>query len=172
MDFFELIDRRISVRSYNERPVSEEKIDKLLRAANSAPSAGNLQAYSIHVVTSQEKRNELLNAAYNQHFIAEAPLVVVFLQDAERSARKYGERGEELFSIQDATIAAAYLQLAATELSLDTCWVGAFNEEAVQRVLDLEKRPISIITVGYSTTKPQDRGRRDLEDLVTFEESS
>lgn len=170
MDFFELIKKRRSIRSFKDRPIGEEKLQALLKAANAAPSAGNLQAYEMLVVKNSKLKRELSTAAYNQQFIEEAPLSVVFILDPDRSGRKYDERGRTLYCIQDASIAAAYLQLAAVEFNLGTCWVGAFNEDAVKSVLDLEKRPVAIITVGHPANRPQERSRRDLEDLVSYME--
>ncbi len=170
MDFFNLIEKRTSVRSYQNREISDEKLQKLLRAANMAPSAGNLQSYEMMVVRNDEAKEKLAAAAHDQQFIEEAPVAVVFLLDEERSSRKYGSRGEELYTIQDAAIAATFLMLASFELNMGSCWVGAFEEEEVKEGLDLEKRPVSIVTVGYTNKKTPDTSRRDLEEMVTYKD--
>lgn len=68
-------------------------------------------------------------------------------------ARKNQKRSRELYSLQDATIAASYSQLAAENLSLGSCWVGAFKEEKVKRTLGVEKSPVAIITIGILCKK-------------------
>ncbi len=167
MDYFDLLKKRASIRSYLPKAVEEEKLQKILRAANSAPSAGNLQGYEIIVVKNKNKKKELAKAAWGQSFISEAPLDLVFLQNPHRSGSKYGKRGEELYSLQDATIAAAFAHLASFEVGLGSCWVGAFDEIKVKRVLNTDLRPVSILVVGYPQGKSTVTKRRKLSDLVT-----
>jgi nitroreductase len=168
MDFFKLIEERHSMRKYQFKPVEEEKLTRILEAANRAPSAGNLQGYEIYVVRKLEYRQALVKAAYDQEFLAEAPVVLVFCADAPRSAAKYGERGATLYSVQDATIACAYAQLAAKSLGLDTVWVGAFDEQAVAGIVHIEDglRPIIMLPVGYAGKESRPRPRRPLKDLI------
>lgn len=172
MNFFNLIKKRTSVRSFTERPVQRDEVEKLLRAANSAPSAGNLQAYEILVIKEDSLKESLAEDAHGQKFIERSPVIFAFLQDATRSTEKYGDRGK-FYSIQDGTIAASYLQLAAVELGLGSCWVGAFNEEEVKEDLDTNKKPLALITVGYPAKSGSgDSPRRELDDLVTYMENN
>ncbi|MGB9606305.1 MAG: nitroreductase family protein, partial [Bryobacteraceae bacterium] len=90
MEFFELIRQRRSVRAYKQAPVEPEKLEKILTAANLAPSAGNLQAYEIYLVRDGKVRQALARAALDQWFISEAPVALVFCAHPERSAMKYG----------------------------------------------------------------------------------
>lgn len=168
MHFFDLINERRSVRSFKEMGVEDGKIDQLLNAANSAPSAGNLQAYKIVAIRDQKTKEDLADLAFDQKFIAEAPIVFVFLQDVQRSTEQYGERGP-FYSFQDAIIANTYLQLAAVELNLGTVWVGAFDEEEVKQLLDTDKRPVIITPVGYPAKgSGHTTGRRQLDDIVEY----
>lgn len=164
MTFFETIKNRHSIRSYIQKEVEDWKIEQILAAANSAPSAGNLQAYDIFIVRNKVKKQELAQVAGGQYFISEAPLVLIFCSVSSRSSSKYGLRGAELYCIQDATIAAAYGQLAATALGVASAWVGAFDEQGVIHVLDLksEFRPIIIMPLGYSDEQPEITPRRPL----------
>lgn len=168
MDFFKLIEERHSMRKYIEKPVEEEKLLKILEATNRAPSAGNLQAYEIYIVRDLEKRTALVTAASDQEFLAEAPVVLVFCANPARSEVKYSGRGRDLYSIQDASIACTYSQLAAKALGLDTVWVGAFNEEEVVRIVEIPTplRPIIMLPIGYAGKEPSIRPRRELNDLV------
>ncbi len=168
MDFFKIVDDRRSMRKYVETPVEDEKLHKILETANRAPSAGNLQAYEIYVVRKLEQRQALVKASWDQGFLAEAPVVLIFCVNPARSAVKYGERGNSLYSIQDATIACAYSQLAAKAQGLDTVWVGAFDEAAVSAAIRLpaDLRPVVLLPVGYAGQVPTVRPRRELRDLV------
>lgn len=172
MGFFDTVYQRRSVRKYETREVEQEKLEKLLETANSAPSAGDLQGYEIIVVRDRNRRKALSDAAYGQRFVAEAPLALVFCADHLLSASRYGERGAKLYAIQDATIAAAYVQLAATALGLATVWVGAFDPKAVRAVVGLPEHitPVAIISVGYPAERPAATPRRSLNDLVRYEQ--
>jgi nitroreductase len=168
MNFFEIVEARHSVRSYAATAVEEEKLQRILEAAIRAPSAGNLQGYEIFLVRKLEQRQRLVKAAGDQEFLAEAPLVLVFCTHAARSAERYMQRGSELYSLQDATIACSFAMLAATGLGLGTTWVGAFDEEAVRQAVGIpeELRPVTMLPVGYAGHPPRLTSRRDLKDIV------
>jgi len=167
MNFMELVQARRSVRAFADRRVEPDKLRAVLEAANQAPSAGNLQAYEIYQVTEPRVRAALARAA-DQSFIAESPVTLVFCANPGRAARKYGARGRDLYALQDATIAAAYAQLAATELDLATVWVGAFDTAAVSAALRApgDWVPVAILPLGYADELPSASSRRSLDDLV------
>lgn len=168
MDFFDVIRTRRSIRVFQARPVEEAKLRAILETANRAPSAGNLQAYEIYQVTRAEQRRALAHAALDQDFIAQAPLALVFAAHPARSAKKYRQRGAALYCIQDATIACAHAQLAATALGLACVWVGAFDDDAVRRAIGVsgDLMPVAILPIGYAGESPEPNTRRDLKDLV------
>jgi nitroreductase len=167
-DLFATVEARQSVRAFEPREVEPARLQEILMAANRAPSAGNLQAYEIVVVRAPERRRALARAAHGQTFVADAPVVLVFCADPERSAERYGRRGTELFAVQDATIAAAYAQLAAAALGLGSTWVGAFDEAATAGVVG-GLRPVCLLPLGYPAEKPEPSSRRSLGDLVHSE---
>jgi len=168
MEFFEVVENRHSIRAFKDKEIEKERLDKLLFVANSSPSAGDLQAYQIFLVKKNALKVALAKAAYGQDFLAQASVDLVFCIDPLRSARKYGKRGSELYSIQDATISAAYVHLAAVDLGLGSVFVGAFDEEAISKILSLpgNLRPIIILPVGYPDEKPDATPRRKINDLV------
>ena len=166
MEFFEVIGRRRSVRAYSAKPVEEEKLKRIFEAANLAPSAGNLQAYQVHVFRKQDKKEALARAAFDQTFMIEAPVCLIFCADPARSASKYGERGAELYCVQDATIAGTFAMLAAADMGLATVWVGAFDEEKVRKVVGVESvRPVAMFAVGYPAEEPEPTSRRAIEEI-------
>ncbi|MFA6665868.1 MAG: nitroreductase family protein [Armatimonadota bacterium] len=171
MDFFDAVDKRRSMRGYEAREVEQEKLDRILNAINKAPSAGNMQSYEVVVVKDKKIREALAQASRGQGFIADAPVVLVFCTNPLKAGSKYASRGVNLYSIQDATIAAAYSQLASTSLGLGTVWVGAFNPEQVAEAISAPEgiTPVAIIPVGYTTENPSPTPRRSLDDLVKKE---
>ncbi len=170
-DFFETVHRRHSVRKYHtDMPVEEEKLHAILATACAAPSAGDLQAYKIVVVSDRDTRNALRQAASDQAFIAEAPICLVFCCERQRSAEEFGERGKTLYAIQDATIAAAYAQLAVVAAGMGSTWVGYFDDAKVRAALDLESNyePVAMLSLGYPAELPQPTTRRRLDDVLEY----
>ncbi len=149
MEFFKVVEKRHSVRSFSPEEITEEQISKIISAAQAAPSAGGLEAREVIAVKDPEKKRALSDAALGQSSVSQAPVVFAFLADPEKSASKYGERGRKLYCIQDATVSCAYAQLAAEDLGLSSVWVGAFDESKVAELLDAGgKVPVALLPVG------------------------
>ncbi|MFN2127046.1 MAG: nitroreductase family protein [Anaerolineales bacterium] len=170
MDFKEVIQKRRSVRKFKPESVEDKLIFEILEFVKLAPSAGNLQAYEIIVVKENQTRRQLSSAALDQDFIYQAPVVLVFCAHPARNEWKYKTRGRELYSIQDATIACTYAMLAVTAMGLSSVWVGAFLEEEVIKILELEPgfRPVALLPVGYGDENPARRERRTVNDFAQF----
>jgi nitroreductase len=170
MEFYDVLQKRRSIRSFSNKPVETSKIKNILNAAMRAPSAGNLQAYKIYLVHSQDKREAFLAAANYKEFMSQAPLVIVFVADLQLSESKFGSRGLELYSIQDATIATTYAQLAITAEGLASVWVGAFDPLEVSRILNLDSYhvPVSILAAGYPGEKaePKPFSRKPITEVI------
>jgi nitroreductase len=166
-DLFDVIRDRQSVRKFQPTDVPAEQLATVLEAMNRAPSAGNLQAYEVVVVRSKERRDLLAKVAHDQVYVAEAPVVLVFLHDPAKSATSYAARGD-LYACQDATIAAAYAQLAAHALGLATLWVGSFEDEAVCKIVNARPglHPCAFILIGHAAETPEKTTRRPLGELV------
>ena len=160
MHFFKMIKRRRSIRAFRKRPLAPDTLQAILEAANAAPSAHNLQAYEIYVVTDDLARVALAHAADDQFFVAGAPASLVFCT--------HGESAERLYTIQDATIACTFAMLAATALGLGSVWVGAFQPAEVRRIIGAPPgiEPVAILPIGYPAEEPVATGRRSLDDLV------
>lgn len=166
--------RRRSIRRFRSDDVPDSKIMELLELANSAPSAGNLQAREFIVVRKQGTKSDLADAALGQGFVAAAPVVIVVCGNISRSASHYGRRGRDLYNIQDADAAISNLLLAVTDSGLGACWVGAFDESEVSRILNLpsEIRPLAIIPIGVPEKQPapgRKPNRLDLKTIVHLE---
>jgi len=172
MDFWQVIEARHSVRAFDPREdVSPEAIQRILEAAIQAPSAGNRQPWHFVVVRREQVRQRLANAAGGQSFVAQAPVVIVVCTDPGRSAERYGERGTNLYCIQDTAAAVEHILLAATALGLGCCWVGAFDHSAAAGALQLSAtlHPVAMIPIGVPMRlSGRVTTRRDLDDVVTY----
>jgi nitroreductase len=168
MEFFDVLRMRQSIRSFTTASVEEEKLQQILEVVNSAPSAGNLQAYEIYLIRGGGHRQALAQASLGQNFIASAPLALVFCAHPARSAGEYGERGRMLYATQDASIACTYGMLTAAAIGLATVWIGAFSEEKVRDVIGAPPgiTPVAILPIGYAAEQPSRTPRRSLGDIV------
>jgi nitroreductase len=168
-DILKIIKERRSIRKFQEKEISKEIIDKLIESLIWAPSAGNLQSRKFYFVFNKEIKKKLSFAALNQDFIARAPLVVVGCAD-DKIALRYGERGKNLYSICDVVVSIENMILTAFSEGLGSCWVGAFDEKGVSKILNLPKnlRPIVILPVGYPAEKPSAPSRVSKEKAVEF----
>jgi nitroreductase len=168
MSVLETIKSRRSVRDFQKQDIPAPAIESLVDAIRWAPSAGNLQSRRFYFVFNPDVKKKLARAALNQNFIARAPLTVVACLD-RRIAVRYGERGMNLYSIQDVSASIMNMMLTAQELGLGTVWVGAFNEFDVFEILGMPDylRPIALVPVGYPSRKPAPTPRLAREEMVT-----
>ena len=155
------------MRRYESKSVPRELIIDLVAAAEAAPSAGNLRARKYIVVTRPEMRKALSIASYGQRQVETAPVLIVVAADMKRSSSRYGDRGS-LFCLQDAAAATMCLLLAAHNLGLGTCWIGAFDDELVKEALNLEEHllPSAIVTLGWPAEEPRPPPGRDLGEML------
>lgn len=172
MDFWQVVDKRHCVRSYDpEVEVPQETIETLLATALRAPSGGNRQPWHFYVVRDRALREGLTKAAYGQKFLSEAPVVIVVCTNAEKSAARYGDRGRDLYCLQDTAAAVEHILLGAVALGLGSCWVGAFDEAAASEVLRLptEHRPVAMLPIGRPAREPSGQTPREpMEKVVTL----
>lgn len=168
MDFFEVVRNRHSIREFLDKPVEPEKLQTILEAVNRAPSAGNLQAYEVYVVTDAKCRAALAHASLGQEYVAEAPIDLVFCTNIGRSAERYGDRGTYLYALQDSSIACTYAMLAAVALGLGSVWVGAFNDNEAWQAIGSPKgiMPVAILPVGYPAEQREPSRRRPLHEVM------
>lgn len=171
MEFFEVIKNRRSIRSFKKQALTQEAINQLVNAARLAPSAGNAQSWAFVLVTKPEIKQSLAAAALNQRWLEGAAAVFVVCADLKRAEDSYDERGKTLYSIQDTSAAIENILLAATALGLGACWMGAFREEEISKVINAPDgmRPVALLPVGYPNESPRARSRRPAEEVVHLE---
>lgn len=170
MEAFECIISRRSVRKYDKKDVPNELIGQIIFAGTQAPSSGNMQPWEFIVVKDEKIKRDLSIAALRQSHVDEAPVVIVVCVHPEKSEERYGERGRNLYCIQDTASAIENMLLAATALGLGTCWVGAFEEEKVRSILGIPDRlrPVALVTVGFPIKymKPEKKRRLRFETIT------
>jgi nitroreductase len=170
MELSEAIKKRRSIRAFKKRDVPKEIIEKLIDAANWAPSAGNIQPWEFVIIRKQDIKEDLVKAA-DQAFVEEAPVVIVVCANEKRSSMGYGVRGKTLYCIQDTAAAIQNILLTAHSLGLGSCWIGAFNEDKTKKAVNAPEgiRPVAIIPVGYADETPSQRSRRPLNQIMYYE---
>jgi nitroreductase len=168
MDFETVVKRRRMCREYLGSDVPGEKLDRILDLASRYPSAGHTEPQEFIVVRDRRVKEDLARAALDQTFVARAPLVIVVVSDIRRSAKRYGERGVNFFSIIDGAFVAMLILLAVVDEGLGACFVGSFYDQEVQEVLGLPRdvRPIGIIPIGYCAEEPRRFARRSRAQIV------
>jgi nitroreductase len=164
-DLFEVMKRRRSTRKFDTKVVEDWKIQKILAAADTAPTAGNFQGFEIFHVKNNKMKEKLVKAANNQPYV-NAPLVLVYCKNPSRVKLQFPKRTLTKFAIQDATLAAAYSQLAATALSLSTIWIGMIDEKEVSEIIGTDLVPSSILCIGYPIKRKYPKPRRNLSELI------
>ena len=164
-DVFRIFSTRRSTRRFAKNKIEGWKVDKILAAADTAPTAGNFQGLKIFYVKNNNTKEALVEAANRQPFV-NAPLVLVFCMDPSRVNLKFPPEILEKFSMQDATLAAAYAQIAASGLGLSSIWIGMIDEEKVKNILGTNLRPSSILCIGYPDKKKPPKSRRKLKELI------
>ena len=164
MSFFKTIEKRRSIRSFSNKPVEKSKIQKILKSSWMSPSAMGMQNFKIFVIEDIKKKKRLIKATHDQEYV-NSSLVLVFCTDPKR-IKFMGNRGKNLLSVQDATIAASYAQLAATSLGLSSVWIGHFKEKVVAEIIKTKLRPIVILPIGYANEKPKPKKNQKMKDLI------
>jgi nitroreductase len=163
MDLFEAIKKRRSIRKYRQAPVKSGDLRRILRAGRLAPSGGNRQPWSFIVVKRPETKKALSIASNDQRWISDAGVVVVALGDpAVYSSPSGGNRHK-----QDTMIAVEHMVLGATALGYGTCWIGAFKEDEVKRILRIPESlaVVALLPIGVPNEDPPAKPRKHLREV-------
>ena len=168
MRVFEAIRVRKSVRSFLDKPVEDEKLLVVLEAGRIAPSAGNRQEWRFIVVRDKKLRASLGEAANGQSFVGRAPVVIVACAESDGHVMSCGQPSYPI----DVAIALDHISLAAVELGLGTCWIGAFNEKKVKEILAIpdEIRVVELMPLGYPVHQlVKKKSRLPLKSIVKYD---
>ena len=168
MDIYEAIRIRKSVRSFLDRDIEEDKLQRILEAVRLAPSAKNKQEWRFVVVKDRHKREQLARAAHDQTFVGEAPVVIACCAETDKHVMRCGL---ECYPI-DVAIAIDHLTLAAVTEGLGTCWIGSFESERVKQILGIPRQivVVELLPLGYpQDTAIKEKSRLKLSETVHYE---
>ena len=163
MEVFDAIRTRRSIRKYKSEPIPDKKLRTILEAARLAPSAANRQPWRFVVIQDVDRKKALAKVANNQTFFNDAAAIIVAIGDPEVSARWYEK---------DPMIALEHIVLAATALGYGTCWIGAFDEDALKHLLKIpaEMKVIALLPIGIPDETPAPRPRKEFSEIFFKEE--
>jgi FMN reductase [NAD(P)H] len=164
-NIFNVMLGRRSQRKFENREIDPSKIEMILAAADTAPTAGGFQGFEIYHVKRDDIKLKLVDAANKQPYV-NAPVVLVFCMNPGRIKMNFPENILKKFSLQDATLAAAYAQLAAHALGLSSIWIGMIDERQIMKILSTKYVPSSILCLGYPQKILQPKPKRSLMNLI------
>ena len=147
MDFLELAADRYSVRSYSDRPIEPEKMERILKAGQLAPTAVNFQPQKIYLLKSPEAIGKIRSLT---RFAYDAPVVLLVCADKTKVWRSPSEHGYDTGEM-DASIVCTHMMLEAWALGIGSVWVRGFDSRQVAKVFDLPEQvqPICLLPIGY-----------------------
>ena len=169
MEFKEVIEKRYSCKKYSDKKVEKEALEAILNAGRVAPTARNAQEQRVYVIESKEalaKIDEVTPCRYG------APTVLVVAFDKEHVFTYPG--GQRDSGIEDASIVATHMILAAADEGVDSCWVNNFNPEVLEKSLGLPENEeiLMIMDLGYALEGagplPNHIKRKDLTETITY----
>ena len=169
MTFLELAKTRYSVRSFQNRPIAEEDMNRILEAGHVAPTACNNQPQKIYIAQSEDARRKLAAVC---RCTFDAPVILVICYDRNLDWKNKLQPGYESGET-DAAIVCTHMMLEAAELGIGSCWVGYFNAHRVAEILDLpENITVSaLLPMGYPADDakplPLHSQFRELSDIVS-----
>ncbi len=166
MSVFEVINKRYSCRAYEDKPVEQEKLDKIFEAARQAPSAKNLQDWRFVVVTDKKRKQQLAECTNRPEVFGRAGVMI-----AGCSVCKETMRCGQLIAPIDVSIALEHIALAATELGLATCWIGSFDTEKSRQVLEIPEdiAIIELMALGYPANGRRQTTREPIGNIVCYD---
>ncbi len=167
MELYEPIKKRYSVRSYQDKPIEQEKLDRIFEAVRQAPSASNRQPWKFVLVRDAGTRKKLISVCKDQAFVGEAAVVVVGVGLSPERAMACGVHSDPI----DLGIAMEHIALAAVAEGLGTCWIGSFDQDEIHGLLDIpaDAEVVDVMTLGYPAGEPQYRDRKGMDEIVCYE---
>ncbi|MEP0825744.1 MAG: nitroreductase family protein [Nitrososphaera sp.] len=164
-NIFNVMLNRRSQRRFEDRQVEDWKLEMIFAAADTAPTAGGFQGFEIYHIKNPDVKSKLVEAANNQPYV-NAPVLLVFCMDPSRVKMNFPQDIIKKFSVQDATLAAAYAQLAAHALGLSTVWIGMIDEKKVMEALSTDLVPACMLCIGYPQKMLHPKPKRKLSELI------
>jgi nitroreductase len=165
MSLMDIIQKRYSCRSYMEKEIEQEKLDKIFEAARLAPSAKNFQDWRFIVVTCKEVKAKVAAQTNRAPLFEKAGAIIVAC-----SNKDYVMRCGQAVGPIDVSIALEHISLQAAELGLATCWIGSFDAENVKKILKIphDVTIIELMALGYPAEQGKQNTRLTIEDILCY----
>lgn len=169
MEYYDLIRKRYSVRSYSDRKVESVKLSQILEAARIAPTGCNRQPFKIIVCDMPESLQKVQSAAN----LYGAPLALIVCAETDKAwVRPYD--GKNIAEI-DAGIVTTQMMLEAVNQGLGSVWICHFNPETLRSEFKLPANlePVNILAVGYASGEAPSANRfetqrKKISELVFY----
>ena len=163
MEVFETIKNRTSIRKYKQEKISKEKMDILIEAGRLAPTGANQQRFKLIIVDDEDIKKRLSVACNNQTFVGTASHVIAGTTDQDWKWNQV-----------DLAIVFEHIVLEAFELGFGTCWIGAFNENEVKKILNIPEnvKIVALLTIGFPDETPEHNSRKAVKDIVSYNKYS
>ncbi|MFP4113004.1 MAG: nitroreductase family protein [Spirochaetota bacterium] len=160
------IEKRASVRSYTDEPVSQEALDRILEAGRLAPSAKNRQSWRFVVVTDSDARARMQDAAFGQDYVGTAPVVIALCTTNIEYKMPNGQLSYPI----DISVAASFMMLQAAHEDLGSCIVTTFREDDVKSLLTVpySMRVVMLLVLGHPAATTQPLGRLPMDRIVSY----
>jgi len=172
MELRDAIIKRKSVRRFvSHKDIDDFTIKSIIDLGLKAPSAGNLQPFSLFVIRNPKTKRKLEDAAFGQKYITTAPVVFVVCVDKIKAEQRYGDRGRDLYCIQDSAAFIQNMLLVISAKNLGACWIGAFDVNQCMQILTLNETsyPVAIIPVGYESGRAPTVKKKTVKDIVIWD---
>lgn len=165
MTVLEAVERRWSVREFANRPVEEDKLERIMKAGWLAPTASNQQRNKLIAVTDKDLRRKLVDACEGQEFVAEAPVVLISCADQDRTMI-CGQSARSM----DCAIAMSFMRLQAIEEGLQGCWLGWYHPEKIREILNIppEYVVVAVTPIGYPAKEGTRSYKKPMDEVVVY----
>lgn len=162
----EAIMNRYSVRSFQDKDIPEEIIEKVKTAIWASPSADNRQPYKFIFLKDKETKEKLVSQGKTYHFVKDAPVVIVAIADPSEAYPYIGNKRKPVYLI-DIGIALAQANLVLTENNIGGCWVIVFDEKKIKEILNIPEHleVVALFPIGYSNSKRKSLSRKPKDKL-------
>jgi nitroreductase len=163
MDFYDVVNRRRSIRAYKDTEIPDSSLMKMAETLCKAPSACNFQPFNFSIVKNPETRDRICDC-YGRDWLRQAPAIIVAEADMDSCWKRLD--GHPIADM-DIGIAMEHIVLAAAAENLGTCWICAYDVEALNKALDIQKpwTALAISPLGYPDEKPAPRKSKPVAEI-------
>jgi nitroreductase len=165
MSAIEIIKKRYSCRNYLQKPIEQEKLDKIFQIARLAPSAKNLQDWRFIVINDPAKKKQIAACTNRCEIFEKAGAIIVACSDSDY-VMKCGQPCGPI----DVSIALDHITLIATELGLATCWIGSFETDTVRKIAAIPQDVtiVQLMAIGYPADQGSQPEKLPAEKIVSY----